>query len=223
MPNSPVVALSLMIFSEETYNLVLADSARTSGQNFNLTEEVTQELLLIVKTQMPHDKILSHLQNQLTGNFTETEIAQITAFYSSDVGRKISKIMPELTNQSQQFMFECINPILERFFKEHLGFDRAPVFVLEDAPVGGFPAHEHTVYHPGEFIKEYLDAESKTMEKLAAESKLPLDIIKAVCDGKWNITEEIASAFAEPLGRPAHFWLNLQKEFDEAQKKPPTA
>lgn len=69
---------------------------------------------------------------------------------------------------------------------------------------------------PGEIVLEYLESISWTQKELARRTGITTKSISEVCNGKARITPLTALAFEKALGRPAHFWLNLQTRYEEA-------
>src|SRR5947209_4484329 len=51
------------------------------------------------------------------------------------------------------------------------------------------------------------------------KSGLTPKTISEICNGKAPITPSTALAFEKVFQRPAHFWLNLQRFFDEAEAR----
>ncbi|MEX2302674.1 MAG: HigA family addiction module antitoxin [Bryobacterales bacterium] len=72
-----------------------------------------------------------------------------------------------------------------------------------------------SVPHPGETVQEYLDFLEWSQRDLARRTDLTPKTISELCNGKGPIKPPTALAFEKALGRPAHFWLNLQRQFDE--------
>ncbi len=73
--------------------------------------------------------------------------------------------------------------------------------------------------HPGETVLEYLDFNGWSQSDLARRSGLTPKTISEICNGKTPITPPTALAFEKVFQRPAHFWLNLQRQFDEAEAR----
>src|SRR5205809_6225725 len=73
-----------------------------------------------------------------------------------------------------------------------------------------------TVPHPGEAVVEYLEFRGWSQRDLARRTGLTPKTISEICNGKAPITPPTALAFEKVFQRPAHFWLNLQRDFDEA-------
>jgi HTH-type transcriptional regulator/antitoxin HigA len=73
--------------------------------------------------------------------------------------------------------------------------------------------------HPGEMVQEYLDHNGWSQRDLARRTDLTPKTISEICNGKAPITPPTALAFERTFQRPAHLWLNLQRQFDEAQAR----
>lgn len=69
---------------------------------------------------------------------------------------------------------------------------------------------------PGDIVLEYLESMSWTQKDLARRAGITPKSISELCNGKARITPSTALAFEKALGRPAHFWLNLQTRYEEA-------
>jgi HTH-type transcriptional regulator / antitoxin HigA len=72
------------------------------------------------------------------------------------------------------------------------------------------------VEHPGETVLEYLEFYEWSQRELARRTGLTPKTISEICNGKAPITPTTALALEKVFRRPAHFWLNLQRHFDEA-------
>lgn len=68
---------------------------------------------------------------------------------------------------------------------------------------------------PGEVLKDYLESLEMTQAELAIRSGLTKKTINEIIKGKSPITHETALRFERTLGRPAHFWNNLERQFQE--------
>ncbi|WP_080672136.1 HigA family addiction module antitoxin [Bradyrhizobium japonicum] len=75
------------------------------------------------------------------------------------------------------------------------------------------------VLHPGEIVVDYLEFRGWTQRDLARRTGLTPKTISEICNGKAPITAPTALALEKVLQRPAHFWLNLQRQFDEAEAR----
>jgi HTH-type transcriptional regulator / antitoxin HigA len=75
------------------------------------------------------------------------------------------------------------------------------------------------VPHPGEVVADYLEFHGWTQRDLARRTGLTPKTVSEICNGKAPITPPTALALEKVLQRPAHFWLNLQRQFDEAEAR----
>ena len=69
--------------------------------------------------------------------------------------------------------------------------------------------------HPGEVLLEYLESNCWNQRNLARRTGITPKTISEICKGKAVITPRTALAFEKAFRRPAHFWLNLQRQYDE--------
>ena len=76
-----------------------------------------------------------------------------------------------------------------------------------------------TVAHPGEIITEYLEFNGWSQRDLARRTSLTPKTISEVCNGKASVSPVTALALEKALQRPASFWLNLQRQYDEAEAR----
>jgi HTH-type transcriptional regulator/antitoxin HigA len=75
------------------------------------------------------------------------------------------------------------------------------------------------VPHPGEVIVDYLEFHSWAQRDLSRRTGLTPKTVSEICNGKASVTAPTALALEKVLQRPAHFWLNLQRQFDEAEAR----
>src|SRR5690349_24707760 len=75
------------------------------------------------------------------------------------------------------------------------------------------------VPHPGEIVVDYLEYHGWAQRDLARRTGLTPKTVSEICNRKAPITAPTALAFEKALQRPAHFWLNLQAQFDEAEAR----
>jgi len=68
---------------------------------------------------------------------------------------------------------------------------------------------------PGEALEDYLGYAGITQAALADRTGLSKKTINKIIKGKSAITAEIALKFKRILGRPAHFWSNLERQYQE--------
>ena len=69
-------------------------------------------------------------------------------------------------------------------------------------------------FHPGEYLKDELEARKLPVRMMARMSGLSADQINNIINEKENITPEIAQSISRALGTSAETWLKLQKSFD---------
>lgn len=73
--------------------------------------------------------------------------------------------------------------------------------------------------HPGEMIKDELEARGISQKELAAEIGISTSVINAVLNGKRNINTEIAMLLEASLGIDADIWLKLQSDYNKQKAK----
>lgn len=71
----------------------------------------------------------------------------------------------------------------------------------------------------GEVLEDYLVSLGMTQAELAARTGLTRKTINEIIKGKSPITHETALKFERTLGRPAHFWNNLERQYQEARTR----
>ncbi|MCL2831682.1 MAG: HigA family addiction module antitoxin [Treponema sp.] len=70
---------------------------------------------------------------------------------------------------------------------------------------------------PGEVLKEYLEYAGITQVSLADRTGLSKKTINEIVKTKSAITAETAIKFERAIGRPAHFWSNLEWQYQESK------
>jgi len=68
--------------------------------------------------------------------------------------------------------------------------------------------------HPGESLKDDLDALGLSMSKFSAAIGVPTNRIAEIVRGRRSITADTALRLAAYFGTSAEFWLRLQAAFD---------
>jgi addiction module HigA family antidote len=68
---------------------------------------------------------------------------------------------------------------------------------------------------PGEVLEDYLGYTGITQTSLADRTGLSKKTINEIVKAKSAITAETALKFERTLGRPAHFWSNLERQYQE--------
>jgi len=70
---------------------------------------------------------------------------------------------------------------------------------------------------PGDVLDDYLDSQGMTQTELATRTGLSKKTINEIIKAKAPISHETALRFERTLGRPAHFWNNLERQYQEDQ------
>jgi len=73
-----------------------------------------------------------------------------------------------------------------------------------------------TVFHPGETLSEKLEEMGMGPKEFAIRTDKPEKTIIAILKGESSITAEMAVQFENVTKIPAHFWINLQRGYDES-------
>jgi HTH-type transcriptional regulator / antitoxin HigA len=73
--------------------------------------------------------------------------------------------------------------------------------------------------HPGETVLDYLEFNAWSQRDLARRTGISPKTISEICNGKAPISPPTSLALEKVFRRPAHFWMNLQARFDEAQAR----
>jgi len=68
---------------------------------------------------------------------------------------------------------------------------------------------------PGAVLEDYLEDAGITQAALADRTGLSKKTITEILTAKSAITAETALLFERTLGRPAHFWINLERQYQE--------
>ena len=72
---------------------------------------------------------------------------------------------------------------------------------------------------PGEVLEEYLSSFGMTQAELADRTGLTRKTINEIIKGKSPITSETALKLERTVGRPAHFWSNLERQYQEDRSR----
>lgn len=70
------------------------------------------------------------------------------------------------------------------------------------------------IFHPGEILKDELDARAFSQQKLAEETGLSKSEVSLIINGRRNITPLIAVKLEMILSIKAEFWMNLQVRYE---------
>ena len=68
--------------------------------------------------------------------------------------------------------------------------------------------------HPGETLREDLDALGMSAADLARQVGVPVDRIAGILDGRRAVTRDTALRLGRYFGTSGEFWLNLQRLYE---------
>ena len=68
--------------------------------------------------------------------------------------------------------------------------------------------------HPGETLREDLDALGMSASELARQIDVPVNRVTEILNGRRSITGDTALRLGRFFGTSGEFWLNLQKLYD---------
>ena len=71
-----------------------------------------------------------------------------------------------------------------------------------------------TPIHPGEILKDELEARGMSQRKFAAVIGVSYSVLNEVVNGKRPITTEYALKFVAATGIPAYIWVNMQSAYN---------
>ncbi len=71
-----------------------------------------------------------------------------------------------------------------------------------------------SVMHPGELIRNELDAREMKQVELAKELGIAKNVMSEIISGKRNITPELAIRLEDALGIKAEFWMKFQVTYE---------
>lgn len=77
--------------------------------------------------------------------------------------------------------------------------------------------------HPGETLREDLDALGMGAAELARRIEVPVNHVSGILDGQHAINGETALRLGRFFGTTGEFWLNLQKLYELRRAKQGTA
>jgi antitoxin HigA-1 len=69
-------------------------------------------------------------------------------------------------------------------------------------------------FHPGEFIKDELEARDWKQQELANKMDVAKNVLSEIIHGKRNLTPALALKLESSLGIKAEFWMKLQVNYD---------
>lgn len=68
--------------------------------------------------------------------------------------------------------------------------------------------------HPGEILREEIDALGLSADELSKELGVPASRITKILNGHWDISKDMALRLAGYFGTTPQLWLNLQKTWE---------
>ena len=74
---------------------------------------------------------------------------------------------------------------------------------------------ELIAFHPGYYIKDYIDEQGITQEELAKRLQKTPKYVSDLVNGKINLTEEMVSRLSIVFGTSTKMWLNLNQKYIE--------
>lgn len=78
----------------------------------------------------------------------------------------------------------------------------------------GKPVNKMPPVHPGEILRDDMEALGLSARALAEKIKVPANRITAILAGRRSITGDTALRLGAFFGTSAEFWMNLQKTYD---------
>ena len=72
---------------------------------------------------------------------------------------------------------------------------------------------------PGEHLAEYMAHYKLNARNLARLSGMPVEILHGILAERLSITESTAEAIEPILGMPAHFWMNLETNYQQRKDR----
>jgi len=74
-------------------------------------------------------------------------------------------------------------------------------------------------FHPGVYITEEMEARGWKIERLSAESGIPLLVICEIAGCRMRVIQSVAHGLAKAFGVDAQTWMNMQTMYDEHTNK----
>lgn len=71
--------------------------------------------------------------------------------------------------------------------------------------------------HPGEFLREEIEARGITQTRLASEIGMNVSLLNELINGKRDFTIEYAMMIEAALGIDADFWINQQTSYNKSK------
>lgn len=69
--------------------------------------------------------------------------------------------------------------------------------------------------HPGEILKDELEALSMSARKFAGHIRVPANAVTAILNGERGVTAQMALRFGQAFGTGPGYWMRLQDTYEE--------
>jgi addiction module HigA family antidote len=77
-----------------------------------------------------------------------------------------------------------------------------------------YPIDNLPPIHPGNFLKDELEALSLSARKFAEHIHVPHNAVTGIMNGERSISAQMAIRLGQAFGTTPHYWLNLQAIYD---------
>lgn len=77
----------------------------------------------------------------------------------------------------------------------------------------------YLVLSPDHVLRDYRDSYAWTQKEIAEAMGVTPKTLSLLMNGKARITVRLALGLEKVFNRPAHFWLNLQQNYDLSKSK----
>ena len=74
-------------------------------------------------------------------------------------------------------------------------------------------------FHPGEYIRDEMEARGWTTKDLARRMDFSLSTVEGLCREQRRVTRVTAQALNQAFGTSTGLWLRLQRAYDESEEK----
>jgi antitoxin HigA-1 len=68
--------------------------------------------------------------------------------------------------------------------------------------------------HPGEYLRDELEARKISLNQLARDTRVPLSRVSAIANGKRTVTADTALRFGRYFGMAPSMWMGFQADYD---------
>jgi HTH-type transcriptional regulator/antitoxin HigA len=74
---------------------------------------------------------------------------------------------------------------------------------------------ELIAFHPGYYVKDYIDDQGITKEELAKRLQTTPQYVNDLVNGRISLTDEMATRLSDVFGTSVTLWRNLNKSYNE--------